>query len=276
MSNSNSKNSRYINTVDKHHKIRWLLFFLFLICTLGPSMWSMVNSNKLSKNQQIFCFPKRSLDNYKYFPVHLEDAVSESLGTTNLLNGHFFDYESNRVSVFVATWLPGEGTIGNIFAHNPEVCWVAAGFQTQHLGEVDILQITNSGKTIPFQCRILKSPSMRYPEITIWAICIDGKWDELEFGSPPNMQTEIATVEDYVKAAFRSIKVRAIAVHRLLAQPTSMNCHKQIIRISKPLDSTWTDAINKLSLFLEEWLTVQVQDSRASTTQKWISKVGEG
>jgi hypothetical protein len=186
--------------------------------------------------------------------VALGATVLKSLATTNLLNGHFFDARSNRVSVFSAAWQPGQGTGGNVFGHTPEICWVGAGFRTIRAGEPDHLALHLAGRSIPFQCRVLQHPELPTPEITLWAACLDGRWDDITFGAPTDMSEGTPTLVAFVQGFWRTVTTRWAGLRRLFEQPFTQNARKQFLRFSKPLTTDPQRALRELEQFATLWL----------------------
>jgi hypothetical protein len=184
----------------------------------------------------------------------LGSRIAETLATTNLFNGHFFDSHSNRISVFEAQWQAGQGNGGNLFGHTPEICWAGQGFRTVRFGEPSQVFLSLAGRRIPFQCRVLRHPDLPTPEITLWAACLDGRWDDILFGPPPNLNDEAATVGTYLQEVGRTFTTRWASVRRLVQQPYTVGARKQFIRFSMPLHTGWEPALVELERFAQQWL----------------------
>lgn len=227
---------------------------LFVLAVLGTAVW--VRWPRPAPEDRVFLRARDRIPGYHFQPVALGTTVSETLATTNLLNGHFFDAHSNRVSVFSAAWEPGQGTGANVFGHTPEICWVGAGFRTIRVGEPDRLALSLAGRSIPFQCRVLQHPELPMPEITLWAACLDGRWEVYQFSPPPDLSRQSATTATYLGEAWRYAATRLSSLQRLIHRPFTQNARKQFIRFSMPLGSDWQTTLRELEVFAAKWLEV--------------------
>ena len=240
--------------VPRRQRLRWDLISLglFALAVVGTAVW--VRWPRPVPEGRVFLRARDRIPGYHFQPVMLGTAVPETLATTNLFNGHFFDAQSNRVSVFSAAWDPGQGTGGNVFGHTPEICWVGAGFRTVRAGEPDQLALHVAGRSIPFQCRVLQHPELPTPEITLWAACLDGRWDDITLGAPPDMPVGSQPLMTYLRGFWRTITTRWAGVRRLIQQPFTQNARKQYLRFSKPLTTDPQTALKDLERFAGLWL----------------------
>ena len=225
---------------------------LFGVAVLGTGLW--IRSQTRPPHDPLFLTARHQIQGHQFQPVPLGSRVAETLATTNLFNGHFFDSRSNRVSVFEAQWQAGQGDGGNLFGHTPEICWAGQGFRTVRFGEPSQVFLSLAGRRIPFQCRVLRHPDLPTPEITLWAACLDGRWDDILFGSPPNLNDEAATVGTYLQEVGRTFTTRWASVRRLVQQPYTVGARKQFIRFSMPLHTGWEPALVELERFAQQWL----------------------
>jgi hypothetical protein len=212
---------------------------LFGLAVMGTALWAWIPWPP--PQDPVFLKARQEIPGYRFQPIPLGQQVAETLATPDLLNGQFWDARSNRVSVFHASWQPGQGTGAVVFGHTPELCWVGAGFSTLHLGEPSQVSWGFSGGSIPFQCRILQHPVLAAPEITLWAACLDGHWDEIVYGSPPNMTEGPATLSAYLQESWRTVVTRGASVRRLLKRPLTQNARKQFVRFSHPVHHRLAD-----------------------------------
>ncbi len=90
---------------------------MFSLAVLGAHLW--IQSHTRPSGNPVFFTIRHKIPGYRFVPVALGSQVAEALGTTNLFNGHFFDNESHRVSVYAADWQPGQGG-GNSTGHTPK------------------------------------------------------------------------------------------------------------------------------------------------------------
>lgn len=231
---------------------RWVPVWVFGLAVLGT--WIGVQSRIRPPENPLFFTGRTDMAGYRFQAVPLGKSVTETLATTRLLNGHFFDSRSNRVSVFQADWKAGEGDGGNVFGHTPEICWVGGGFQTVRLGEPSQVFVELAGQRVPFQCRILTHPGLPTPEITLWAACIDGRWDDVLLGPPADMGKPETTLRSYVRDVGRTLSTRWAAVRRVALQPFAIQGPKQFVRVSLPVTAGWPAALADLQRFVQAWL----------------------
>jgi hypothetical protein len=231
---------------------RWVPLWMFGLAVLGT--WIGVKFRIRPPENQLFFAGRTELPGYRFQAVPLGQRVVEALATTNLLNGHFFDSRSNRVSVFQADWKAGDGDGGMVFGHTPEICWVGGGFRTVRLGEPSQVFMEHAGHRIPFQCRILTHPGLPTPEITLWAACIDGRWDDVLLGLSADMGKPGTTLRSYVRDVRRTLSTRWAAVRRVALQPFEVSGPKQFVRLSLPVTHEWPAALADLERFSQAWL----------------------
>lgn len=228
---------------------------LFVLAVLGTALW--VRVPRPAPQDPLFLAPRTRIPGYGFQPVPLDASVTETLATTQLVNGHFIDGRSNRFSVFHASWEPGQGTGGNVFGHTPEICWVGAGFRTVRVGEPSQVSLKLLGRSIPFQCRVLRHPSLPIPEITLWAASLEGHWDDIVFGPPPGLLEESGTLLSHLKEFARTVSNRWTNIRRLVQRPFTQSARKQFIRFSKPLTTDWSAALTDLEHFAQAWLEAE-------------------
>ena len=228
---------------------------LFGVSVFGTGFW--IRTQTRPPLDPLFLTAHHQLLGYQFQEVPLGAQVAETLATTHLFNGHFFDSHSNRVSVFEAQWQAGEGTGGNLFGHTPEICWVGQGFRTVRFNEPSQVFLSFAGRPIPFQCRVLRHPQLPTPEITLWAACVDGRWDDVLLGPPPNLNDGAVTVGAYLQEVGRTLTTRWASVCRLVQNPFHVGARKQFIRFSMPLNTGWEPALIELERFAHQWLEPQ-------------------
>lgn len=236
---------------------------LFGVAVLGTGLW--IRTQTRPPQNPLFLTARHQIPGHQFQPVPLGEMVADTLATTNLFNGHFYDSHSNRVSVFEAQWSAGQGNGGNLFGHTPEICWAGQGFRTIRMGEPSQVFLSLAGRRIPFQCRVLRHPELPTPEITLWAACLDGRWDDILFGPPPNLNDEAATVGTYLQEVGRTFTTRWASIRRLVQNPFTIGARKQFIRFSIPLHTGWESALVELEHFAELWLDSSVPQQGLST-----------
>jgi hypothetical protein len=230
----------------------WVPLVVFGLAVLGT--WIGVQSRIRPAANPVFFAGRTEMSGYRFQTVPLGQQVAKTLATTRLLNGHFFDSRSNRVSVFQADWKAGEGDRGNLLGHTPEICWVGGGFQTVRLGEPYQVVVELSGHRVPFQCRILTHPGVPTLEITLWSACIDGRWDNVVLGPLADMGKPDITLRSYVRDVGSNFSTRVDAIRRMALQPFAFSGPKQFVRLSLPVTDGWTAALADLEKFAQAWL----------------------
>ncbi len=231
---------------------KWVPLGVFGLAVLGT--WIGVQSRIRRSESPVFFAGRTEMPGYRFQAVWLDQKVAKMLATTRLLNGHFFDYRSNRVSVFQADWKAGEGDGSNLFGHTPETCWVGGGFRRVHLGEPSQVFVELEGHRVPFQCRILTHPGLATQEITLWAACINGQWDDVSFAEPPETRKTATTLRSYVRDLERKLLTCLAALQRVVLRPISVSGPKQFVRLSLPVTHEWPSALADLERFAQAWL----------------------
>ena len=148
------------------------------MAVIGPRLW--VQSRIRLPQDQFFLRVRREVREWRFSPVSLDIQTKKILEASELFNGHFINARSQRVSVFVGDWQPGQGDISSV-THTPEKCWVINGFQIMEYGGPSKVTIPIGGRQIYFQCRVLKRSDLGAAVITSWAACIDGLWDGIPY-----------------------------------------------------------------------------------------------
>ena len=227
---------------------------LFIIGVVGADIWNCLPRH--SHKKSYYLSPRKEISGYRFKSVRLAPTVNKILCTTNLLNGHFFDFRSNRFSVLSAKWEPGQGTVGELF-HTPDACWTGQGFELleSNVGSRITFQIHD--RSIPFECRILKHPERPESEIVVWAVCLDGHWNEVQFGVPPTTNGESNKFANYFRGLWRLIKSRVNCFGYLISHPPSKNSRKQFIRISIAITAEPQTALSELKQFACKWLEIR-------------------
>ena len=116
------------------------------------------------------------------------------------------------------------------------------------------MSILVDGRQIPFQCRVLKHSDLVAPEITLWAACIDGLWDDIPY-QPPLQQIE----ESYAGRAqyltlLTSYKNRWASFCGRVLLGSNPAARKQFIRLLAPMTTEWQPALVELGAFANQSL----------------------
>jgi len=230
---------------------------IFGLAVVGPALWAWVP--RPPAGNPVFLKDRQEIPGYEFQAIPLSQQVVKTLATSDLLNGHFWDAGSNRFSVFRASWQPGQGTIDNAIRHTPEICWVDAGFRILNLGAPSQVTLDFSGQPISFQCRILKHPALAAPEITLWATCLDGRWDVNQQGPPANPPGGSVTVFTHLRDVWTIIVTQDISLRQSREQAFTQHVRKQFLRFSIPVTTDWQAALTDLERFGQLWLELQPQ-----------------
>ena len=237
-----------------NHTIWWKSLFglsLFCLAVIGPGLW--VQSRTQLPEDQFFLSVRREVPGWRFSPVSLDTKTKKILEASELFNGHFIDARSQRVSVFVGNWQPGQGDISSV-THTPEKCWVGTGFHIVEYGGPSQVTIPIGGRQISFQCRVLKRSDLGTAEITLWAACIDGLWDGIPYELPPEQIPDAYTALDRFQNMLVGYKNRwTFLCDRLLFRLNSAG-RKQFVRLSTPLTTEWQPALVELVAFADRWL----------------------
>jgi hypothetical protein len=233
----------------------WLrVFFLltvFGLAVISPRIW--IQSHTRPPQNPFFLKARREIQDYRFISVPLGPRVEKILSTTELFNGHFIDARSQRVSVFVGNWQPGQGDMSSV-THTPQGCWVADGCRILPYDGPSQLFISIGGRQIPFQCRVLKRSDIVAPEITLWAVCIDGQWDGIPYKPELEQIEDAYTVVEKYQNILVSYKNRWAFFCELMRLRSNPAVRKQFIRFSAPMTTEWQSALVELAAFANRWL----------------------
>jgi hypothetical protein len=248
----------------KHHRprhrselVNWMQFGAFIFAVLGT--WIGVKFRIRPSENPLFFTGRTEMNGYRYQAVPIGKKAAKALAATGLLNGHFFDSRSNRVSVFKADWKAGQGHGDEVLGHTPELCWVGNGFRMLQLGQPSQVFVNLNQRLVPFQCRILTHPGLPTPEITLWAACIDGRWDDFSLGPAVDIEKPGTTVGSYLADIEFMVSKRWAAMRRMALQPFGDSAPKQFIRLSMPVAHEWPSALANLERFAQAWVVPETQ-----------------
>lgn len=230
------------------------IILIFSLALILPMFWVELRLKTRSKTQRIKAM--NILSNYNYQPINPGKNTEIILETTNILNGHFFDYRSNRYSVFHAIWEKGEGLGGNVLAHSPDMCWIGAGFQPLNIGSPTIVSLEFNKIYIECECRVMLLPDKESREIAIWFATVDGSFYP-PIGKQNGDKNQLAPHQKQIfDNLFNPILNRCLQFTHLLLDPISINSEKQYFRISKRFDGDWNDEIQEVQKFAQDWIVI--------------------
>jgi hypothetical protein len=227
---------------------------VFLLSIFAPRL--LVNTVTQFKENPALLKSNTKVPGFRFQNVKMEQQVLKSIGTQNIINGHFYDAKSNRYSVFKATWKEGEGTINDLY-HTPDACWIQQGYQGVDLDVPDCLDIQICGYRIPFQCRVLRQSINHSPEVVVWAAVVDGQWDQVKYLKPlySDRQNQNLSASHWVNLVLIDVKNKWRYVVLRIMHPIKPNVPMELIRISKRVDTNFEIALKDLEGFLQLWLT---------------------
>ena len=91
----------------------------------------------------------------------------------------------------------------------------------------------------------------------MWAASIDGRWDDIPYGPPPNQTEGDATIPNYFHEVGSLVATRFNGIRRLIERPYAPTSRKQFVRFSIPLTTEWQPALAELEAFAYQWLEPQ-------------------
>jgi hypothetical protein len=232
----------------------YIPLIVFGLAVLGTRLW--IESHIRPPENRVFLTARHEIPGYRFVPVAMGSKVEDTLATTNLFNGHFLDGQSQRVSVFAAHWQPEQGDM-NSLRHTPDGCWVGTGFRSVRYGQPSEVFFFLGGCRIPFQCRVLQHPKLSTPEITLWAACVDGRWDEVPYEPQLDHTDAIVTARDRLWEVWVLYKNRWAFFCERIHLKSNLAVRKQFVRFSIPLTTEWQPALAELEAFAHLWLEPQ-------------------
>lgn len=235
----------------------WFSVLFFCLGILGPASWNYLPRKSLT--DPVFITPRRHVQGFYFHEVRLSPKESDTLGTTNILNGHFFNTSSNRVSIFHAHWEPGTSSAPSAFGHTPELCWTGSGFRIVQLGQPTEVLLRLSDRFILFQCSIFTHPTLSKPEVVLWTAGMDGNWSDFNLKSYINFDINPPANISYIEKHRRSIAVQWALVSQMERNYFTRNSQKEFIRFSQSLNADWQTVVGNLENFAQQWLALKSQ-----------------
>ena len=231
----------------------------------------------------IWLTARTNLPGYTFVPEPVSDAVKETLGTTNIVSGTFYNIAadgnqksepasdvrhlssgtdlhplaSDRITVFLATWSAESKKPLLMLGHTPDICWTGAGWKPVELGQPRQVLIdlpTTEGRSQRSEpTSVLRPPSSRplpfscrafeSPDRTTRELAV---WCTLIDGQllAESMPSERASVQVVTSAAH----VRMTILDRLVRatrQRLPVRGEKQFMRYSMPMNGDWRITLEK-------------------------------
>ncbi len=245
-----------------------VVFFAFAGVVAGAWAWFHVAPRQYEASYSLRA--RAGVPSFTYTNVVLTDAVLEALSISSnlVVNGTFTRTarKSERITVFLATWLAKSAREMSVVQHTPDICWVAAGAVPMSLGQPAQLEVRVGETSFPFECRLFRLGE-RDLELSIWCTLVNGQpQPELAVGagSAPRELTNTPT-------GFEDKSRRADGAARRQAGSQFLNAirnripgsgQKQFVRLSAPVHGeNWATALQSVSEFAGKWLEVEVRRS---------------
>jgi hypothetical protein len=288
------------------NKVPIILFgLLFATCVALPYAWfntdiGRVSSASGSPYSRVLITLHTNIPGYKFIVEPVSDDVRNILRTTNIVSGTFYrmrietskmgirsnqldldqsksditlDIVPDRITVFLATWMPSNRESIRVLGHTPDICWTSTGWTPIDLGQPEQVTLrfprpyfnrypqrapSDVGKDstshdssardhaqsaitfycpLDLECRAFESPDRANRELTVWCVLAGGV-----------SLTRTSEANRYW--VFREDSASALRV-RSLYRLWSMTLHrtrvregKQFVRCSVPVTSDWQISLN--------------------------------
>lgn len=197
---------------------------------------------------------------YYFKPEPVSADATELLATTNLVNGSFIGPSAERVTAFMGTWDGADARQATVVGHTPDVCWVGVGWTPVSLGHPEKLELEFQGTKIPFELRTFRDPGGSHLELAVWCTLISGQvFSESErFALGEGVQKDVQ--ERQMQGARHLFRSNFL---RLVRDRVPGTGAKQFVRFSTSIDGDWHPALDRLRVFGQRWLELQI--TRAAT-----------
>ena len=234
-----------------------LVAVIFVAAVAGP--WAWFNVRTPIPEKWLVFHPQHELSGLVFKNEPVEAEARETLATTNLLNGIYYNSD-HRFYAFAADWLAKDARQMSVVQHTPDICWVGAGFELVDLGQPTTIPVNFGGQTVPFECRIFKVPKSEHYEMVFWCTLVSGQI--LEEGNRFVSRPEAGTAEERHNANGR---LRAAAQFvRTVTGRLRGDGSKQFVRFSAPVVKDWKATAETLKQFAQKWLELEVQHPTAA------------
>ncbi|MBL9138390.1 MAG: exosortase-associated EpsI family protein [Verrucomicrobiales bacterium] len=222
---------------------------LFLAAVMGAWAWFFVAPRP--KDPGLKLSISRELAGWRFRSEPLSPAVQATLATPELFNGTFIAETGNEVTVFAANWVAGSARVMSVVEHTPDICWVGAGFVPVDLGQPTRVELSISGRPLPFECRAFRGPRGGPPELVLWCTLVDGQV------LPEGDRWEAEMNADLGSDDRRAQAGRRKALGHFLQNVSTRRAadgEKQFIRFSVAVTTDWRDGLERLRSFGGRWL----------------------
>ncbi len=239
---SDTKRSSGINALHKQ-----FLFFPALLSCLLLAVWAFpIVWFEKPRFEGIWFTGETAIPGWNYEPIPVSETAEKILTSDNAESGEFASDEKRRVTVFLANRAGSAENDLQLFAHPPDVCWRAAGFEMLTVTpSVTTFQV--HGLEIPFERRIFEKGGRR--ELVYYAGLLSGR--PLPFRLAWDDRTVQATAEGTNTFGLRSLKriPQAFWSRKTLSGP------KQFLRLSTEITGASAEEEDVLlKTFVGAWL----------------------
>lgn len=230
-----------------------LLAALFLGPATGAWAWFHVNPREWATRYEFGA--TNAISGYRFRTEAVGEEAVETLATTNLFNGAFWNDAGERFIVFMGDWREKSARQMSVIQHTPDICWVGSGWSPVDLGQPDRIAIELNGVTLPFECRAFRAPKGDDIELTAWCALANGQVFEEGgrfTGSTSNYMERRAGLREAGRRRALTSFFNAVR-QRIPAEGT-----KQFVRFSAPVKGDWRITAAQLKMFAAKWLTLRI------------------
>jgi hypothetical protein len=229
----------------------WILFGVFALSIVASWAWFNVNP---PRTERLRLSPRPEIPGWTFVDLPLSEGVQKVLATTNLINGSFGSERGARVMVFAADWKAEDSRSMSVVQHTPDICWVEVGWRAEDLGQPKQVDVMIGQESIPFQCRVFKTPDGSRRELVLWCTLVGGtilqegeRWQAGAAAAGPGMgRTEIAS--------------RRLALNQWVGnviERRKATGDKQFLRLSIQTSKSWEENLERLREFAARWLELE-------------------
>lgn len=237
-----------------------ILAGLFLLAVGSAWGWYNINPKRFDTMYQFTV--RTQLSGMTYRTNAVDETVTESLATTNMVDGVFSVDGAPKFRVFMGTWDSADSKQMGVVAHTPDICWLALGMLPVAQGQPRSTVLDFQGVKIPFELRIFQSRDKSHLEMAMWCTLISGQVFEespsFEASKPTNPG---ASLDNYDAGQHQGEASRAHSAGQfvgILKNRIAGDGSKQFVRFSTGVDQDWKSSLAELQRFSTQWLELHV------------------
>jgi hypothetical protein len=245
-----------------------VLFASFLGAILFPRLW--LQPTAVHAFSVVRLRTQTNIPNYRFVPEPVDESVIDGLGTANILSGNFISItnQSQRFTIFFATWPEDTPATFKGLGHTPDVCWIGAGWlpaASEGLQVFDVeIPFTQNPQSpsaakpseaeshsrppwsLTFHTQTFERPGTGAQEQAAWCTLVAGK--PLAGSVPLNSLSRTALGSFYHSRINHLLQLTdAVAIR-------SIRGGKQFVRFSFPVESASDFTRAELQSFASQWL----------------------